>query len=164
MKSIVIFYSLEGNTELIAKAISEKTNADILELKPVKEYHKTGFKKFFWGGKSVVFNEKPELISYDKNLDMYDNIFIGTPIWVGTYAPPFNTFFNDIKLENKNIYLFACHGGGGADKFYDNVKKKIPNNKFIDSIDFCDPIEKNTQESLNRVYQWLRDNNLSLNK
>ena len=50
MKNLVIYYSLEGNTKLIAENIAKKIDADILELKTKKEYHKTGFKKYFWGG------------------------------------------------------------------------------------------------------------------
>ena len=46
MKSLVIFYSLEGNTKLIATTIATTINADILELKPNKKYHNSGFKKY----------------------------------------------------------------------------------------------------------------------
>lgn len=49
MKNLVVFYSLEGNTKLIADTIVEKINADILELKPKKKYPNLGFKKYFWG-------------------------------------------------------------------------------------------------------------------
>ena len=103
MKNLVVFYSLEGNTKFIASQIAKKVNADILELKTKKEYPNKGFKKYFWGGRSVLFNQKPELIESDKNINEYDNIFIGTPIWVGTYAPPYDTFLAENKIYNKNI-------------------------------------------------------------
>lgn len=61
MKSIVVFYSLEGNTRMIAQAIAKETGADLLELRPKQEIPKKGFRKFFWGGKSVVFREQPDL-------------------------------------------------------------------------------------------------------
>lgn len=155
MKNLVVFYSLEGNTKLIAHTIAEKINADILELKPKKKYHNSGFKKYFWGGKSVLFKEEPELISYDINIDDYENIFIGTPIWVGTYAPPYNTFLNQESICDKNIYLFACHGGGGADKFYKSIKESIPKNNFKGQIDFNDPLKGNKEEVLEKVNTWL---------
>lgn len=161
MKSIVIFYSLEGNTKLIGEAIAKKINADILELKPKKKYYDSGFKKYFWGGKSVVFKEKPELVPYNINLDDYDNIFIGSPIWVGTYVPPYNTFFSRETICDKNIYLFACHGGGGANKFYKNVKEIIPNNIFKGQIDFNEPLKQDKEEVLYKVYTWLEDTYLN---
>ena len=157
MKNLVIFYSLEGNTKFIAESISRKINADILELKPNKKYHNSGFKKYFWGGKSVIFKEKPEISSYDININNYDNVFIGTPIWVGTYAPPYNTFFDIEKINNKNIYLFACHGGGSAEKFYENVKQAIPNNNFKGQIDFNEPLKNNQEEVLNQIDTWLNN-------
>lgn len=160
MKNLVIFYSLEGNTKFIASEIAKKVNADVLELKSKKDYPKTGFKKFFWGGKSVLFNEKPQLYSNDKNINKYDNIFIGTPIWVGTYAPVYNTFLEENNISNKNIYLFACHGGGGAEKFYNNIKKAVPNNNFLSEIDFNEPLKNNKDEALDKVDRWL--DNLSI--
>lgn len=113
MKSLVVYYSLEGNTKAIAKGISEELNCDLLELNPKKQYPKGGFRKFFWGGKSVFFKEKPEIMPINLDLNEYDTIFIGTPIWVGTYAPPIKTFIEDNNLKNKDIAVFVCHGGGG---------------------------------------------------
>ena len=157
MKNLVMFYSLGGNTKFIAQYIAEKINADILELKPKKAYHNSGFKKYFWGGKSVVFKEQPELLSYDIDINSYENIFIGTPIWVGTYAPPYNTFFNTEKINNKNIYLFACHGGGSVEKFYKNTKEIIPNNRFKGEIDFYEPLKENKKEVEDKIDSWLKN-------
>lgn len=154
MSNLVIYYSLEGNTKFIAENIGGKNNADILELKAKKEYPRTGFKKYFWGGKSVVFGEKPELYPYEFKLDAYDNIFIGSPVWAGTFAPPLSTFFADNKIINKNIYLFACHDGGGADKFYKKIKEVIPNNNFVSQIDFIGAL-KNKGESISKLNRWL---------
>lgn len=156
MKSLVIFYSLEGNTRLIANTIAKTINADILELKTKKKYSDKGFKKYFWGGKSVIFKERPELESIDKDINSYDNIFIGTPIWVGTYAPPFNTLFEEYKIKNKNIALFACHGGGGANKFFESIKKIFPNNKFIGEIDFVDPLKNDKNENIEKAKVWTK--------
>lgn len=155
MKTLVIYYSLEGNTKLIAETIAKETSADILELKTKKEYPTGGFKKYLLGGKSVLFNQKPELMEIDVDIKEYDRIFIGTPIWVGTYAPPFNTFIENYNIENKKIGLFACHGGGGAKKFYKKLKSKLPNNNYIGEIDFLDPIKKDTDENLIKVIEWV---------
>ena len=156
MNNLVIFYSLEGHTKFIAQKIAEKINGNILEIKPKKEYVSSGFKKYFWGGKSVVFKEKPELLPYDVNIDDYDNIFIGTPIWVGTYVPVYNTFFDKENIHDKNIYLFASHEGGGAEKFYKNIKEVIPNNKFNGKIDFNRSL-KDKEDIIKDIEMWLDD-------
>ena len=90
MKSLVIYYSLEGNTKLIADTIKNELNSDVLELRTKKQYPNKGFKKYLCGGKSVILKEKPKLLNKYIDISIYDKIFIGTPIWAGTYAVPFN--------------------------------------------------------------------------
>ena len=77
MKTIVVYYSLEGNTDLAAKKIAEKTGADLLRLEPEKAYPDSGFRKFFWGGKSAVMAETPALRSYAFDAAAYDRIVFG---------------------------------------------------------------------------------------
>ncbi|MCK5289167.1 MAG: flavodoxin, partial [Candidatus Omnitrophica bacterium] len=86
MKKIVIFYSFEGNTKLIAESIAKTIGADLLELKPKSEMQSKGFMKYVWGGKAVMMKAKPELLPMDKDIKGYDILFIGTPVWAGTYA------------------------------------------------------------------------------
>lgn len=139
MKTLIVYYSLEGNTELIVNKIASHIKADILRLNPKKEYPTGGFKKFFWGGKSVIFGEKPELEEYHVTPEQYDNIVIGTPIWAGSYTPPIKTFLSKHKITGKNIYLFACHAGGGAEKCFQKLKEELKNNRIIETVDFLDP-------------------------
>lgn len=156
MKNLVVYYSLEGNTKLIAEVIKKELNADIVELMPEKKYPKNGFKKFFLGGKSILFKEKPRLLNKDIDINNYDNIILGTPIWVGTYAPPFNTFIKQYEINNKNIALFACHGGGGANKCFDNFKKEFANNNFIGEVDFINPFIQDKEENIEKAIKWIK--------
>lgn len=113
MKVAVIYYSLEGNTKKVAGKIANKFNADIYELKELKnKITNTGFSKYFWGGKQVVTKQKPQIEKINFNPEEYDLIFIGTPSWVATYAPVLRTFFSKYDIKNKKIGLFCCHGGG----------------------------------------------------
>ena len=81
MKRIVVYFSLEGNTEYIADELAKALPADKLKLVPKKAYSTSGFSKFFWGGKSAVMAEKPELEPYDVDLSVYDEIIFGFPVW-----------------------------------------------------------------------------------
>jgi flavodoxin len=154
MKAIVVYYSLEGNTELIAKLIAQNIEATIIKLKPEKEIAKEGFKKFFWGGKSVFFKEKPKLLNGKFDLGQYDTIIIGTPIWASSFAPPINTFLAENTIVNKNIFLFGCHSGGGAEKCFVKLKDILKDNKLKRTADFNDPIEKDVQEVMNKVHSF----------
>lgn len=154
VKSLVVFYSLEGHTKTVAKFISEELKSDLLELEPEKEIPKSGFKKFFWGGKSAIFKEKPILKSIIPDLNQYETIVIGTPIWAGTYAPPINTFISNNEIRQKKIALFAYHGGGGADKCFNQLKEALKDNEIVATIDFVDKNEIDNQKK-NEIRRWL---------
>lgn len=156
MKKLVVFYSLEGHTKSIANIIAEELNCDLLELKPEKEIPKTGFKKFLWGGMSVVFKEKPMLKNKIPSLTEYDTIFIGTPIWAGTYAPPINTFISENEIKEKKVAFFACHGGGGAKKCFDKLEVVLKDNTIIGTIDFSDSEDDEKQKRV-KVNEWLKN-------
>ena len=160
MKNLVVYYSLEGNTKLIAEFIAKEIGVDIIELKPKKEFPSSGFRKYVWGGKSVIFKQKPELMNKETDISKYDNIFLGTPVWAGTYAAPFNTFLDISTIKNKNIALFACHGGGGSEKCFANFKKELSENTFIGYIELVDPLKKETDSSLDKVKKWLQTLNI----
>ncbi|MBQ2161110.1 MAG: flavodoxin family protein [Firmicutes bacterium] len=59
MKTAIVYYSLSGNCEYAAKKAASILGADLIRLEPVKDYPDSGFKKYFWGGKSAVMAEKP---------------------------------------------------------------------------------------------------------
>lgn len=153
MKTLVVFYSFEGNTKLIAENIAETINADILELKPKKEMKSRGFMKYVWGAKTVIMRAKPELFPIEKNPENYDVLFIGTPVWAGTYAPPLNTFFLTSPVSNKKIALFCCHGGGKG-KIFNKMKKALEGNQILSEIDFREPLKKNTDANIQRARDW----------
>lgn len=149
MKRLIVFYSLEGNTEYIADMIVDKLSADKLKLVPKKAYADKGFAKFFWGGKSAVMAEKPELESYDVNLDDYDEIVIGFPVWAGTITPPIRTFVSDnmASLKEKRICSFACQSGSGAEKAFDKLKALLGIEEFTATAIFIDPKAKPSEEN-----------------
>ena len=152
MSTLVVYFSFEGNTKLIAEKIGETLHADIVELKTSKRYPTEGLGKYFWGGKSVVFGDKPTLTNEPIDISHYDTIIIGTPVWAGSFAPPIKSFVNDYKIRNKRIAIFANHGGGGAVKCFAKLKEALPGNKFIGEIAFVEP--KKNPESIDSAATW----------
>ena len=154
MKKIaIIYYSMSGNTEYVAKYISEKINADLIKIAPKKEYPHKGLKKFFWGGKSAVMGETPELEEYQFDYNKYDKIIIGTPVWASTFAPPIRTFINDNKdeLQKKSIAVFICYSGAGAEKTIEKMKKYLGVNELAAKLTLMDPKMKQTEENLKKI-------------
>lgn len=156
MSTLVVFFSFDGNTKFIAEKIAETINADIIELKTSKKYPTEGFLKYFWGGKSVIFGEKPKLINGSIDLNKYETVFIGTPVWAGSYTPPIKSFTRQYKLRDKRIALFASHGGNGAEKCFAKLKAALPGNRFIGEMAFLEP-KKNSEESSNKAVKWATD-------
>ncbi|BCJ95369.1 flavodoxin [Anaerocolumna cellulosilytica] len=157
MKTLVVYYSLEGDTKFIADLIAEELDSDILELKPQKEVPKDGFKKFIWGGKSVLFKEKPKLVNIITNFEEYDTIFIGTPIWASSYAPPISTFLSNVTISGKKLGFFACHAGGGAEKCFNKLSVELKDNTLLGTIDLVDPLKEDREKVKTQVKRWLHE-------
>ncbi|MBK1811461.1 flavodoxin [Clostridium sp. YIM B02505] len=157
MKSLVVFYSLEGDTKFIAEAISKELGGEIAEIQPVKQIPTSGFRKYLWGGKQVMFKDKPDIEVIDKDLSKYELIVLGTPVWASRFAPVFNTFLEKHQIENKKIALFCCHGGGKEGKTFGDFKEKLKGNDFVGEMDFEDPLKKDKDENLLKAKQWIRD-------
>jgi flavodoxin len=138
MKTLVVFYSLDGNTKFIAQTIAETVGADLLELKPVRQPASRGFSKYFWGGRQVMMKETPELLPFDKKPQDYDLLFIGTPVWAWRYTPALATFFSKVPLQGKKIALFCC-SGGGAGKTLEKMKDKLAGNEIVSQMSFIEP-------------------------
>lgn len=116
MKTVIVYYSMSGNTKYAAEKMAEMLSADLIPLVPRKAYPDSGFKKFFWGGKSALMGDKPALEPYAFDGDGYDLIIFGSPVWAGTFVPPLRTFLEDHRtdLNGKRIAAcFCCSGGPG---------------------------------------------------
>ncbi|MDD4202446.1 MAG: flavodoxin [Candidatus Omnitrophica bacterium] len=153
MKKIVIFYSLDGNTRFIAENIAKTIDADLLELKLKKEINSKGFMKYFWAGKSVMTKANPELLPIDKNVQEYDLLVIGTPVWAFTYAPALNTFFEQNTIKNKKVALFCCHGGQKGPVFK-KMKEALIGNEILSEIDFQEPLKNDHVKNIEKAEHW----------
>ncbi len=149
MKTLIVFFSLEGNTEYVANRMKEKLGADLLRLVPKKAYHDKGFAKFFWGGKSAVMAEKPELEGYEVDLSLYERIVFGFPVWASNFTPPIRTFIEDNKdgLSGKRFAAFACQSGAGAEKALAKLAKAVGVDDFELKEVFIDPKDKKSDET-----------------
>ena len=141
MKSLIVYYSLEGNTQYVADKVKEKADADILRLIPKKAYSNKGLSKFFWGGKSALMAEKPELEAYDVDLSQYERIIFGFPVWAGTITPPIRTFIEDNRkaLAGKRFSAYACMAGSGGDKALSKLAKLLEIPEFEATTILVDP-------------------------
>lgn len=158
MKSVVVYYSLTGSTGLVGKMIAGKLGADTVVLKPVKEIPVKGAGKYFLGGKSVMFHEKPKLLNDMIPIDSYDTLVIGTPIWAGSFTPPINTFLSDNVIKDKTIYLFATYSpGSNPEKCFGKMKEKLSRSRVKGTAGFDGVKKMSAKELDDRVRRFCRD-------
>ncbi|MBP7186934.1 MAG: flavodoxin [Ruminococcus sp.] len=153
MSTAIVYYSLNGNSEFTAKKIAEKIGADLIKLVPVKAYPKTYWKQLFWGGKSVVMKEKPNLEPYTFDADKYDTIIMGTPVWASTYAPPISTFLAEhgSELKGKRIAAFTCFTASGDEKTYKKLKETLGIDSLYATLGLADPKDKPVPDNEGKI-------------
>ena len=142
---------MEGNTKYVAEKIAEKTVADLLQLEPEKAYPTGAATKFIFGGRSAIMGDKPELKKYQLNLDSYDQVIFGTPVWASTFVPPLRTFIRQENLQGKKIALFACSAGGNAGKCFAKLKQELHIENEIPELSLQDPKKQKTQENESEI-------------
>lgn len=125
MKTLIVYYSFEGNTRYTARLLAEKLGADTLELEPVKDYPRGKASKFVFGGAAASFSATPELKPYVCELEKYDLIILGSPVWAGRAAPPLNTFLKSHDLRHSRVAAFACSASGNAGHLFEVLEKKV---------------------------------------
>ena len=136
-KSIVIFFSHAGdnysvgvidtgNTKIVADYISEITGADQFEIVTHKYDGMAYMPLIDLAKKEAADGELPPYEGAAPDLSKYDTVFIGGPVWWGTYPQVMFTLFRDINLDGKTVIPFTTHEGSGLANCVDDVKKAFP--------------------------------------
>ena len=137
MNKIVIFFSHAGdnysvgnievgNTKIVADYISELTGADQFEIVTHKYDGMAYMPLIDLAKKEAAAGELPPYEGQAPDLSKYDTIFIGGPVWWGTYPQVMFTLFRDINLDGKTVIPFTTHEGSGLANCVSDVKKAFP--------------------------------------
>lgn len=140
-KILVVYFSLDGNTEKIAKMICHKLNCTHLKLTPKSVFPQSKIIRFLMAGKQAVFKEAPSLASIELDLGQYPVLFLGTPVWAGNFSSPVRSFVKKYDISGKEIALFCTHKGqpvGALEKLEEYLAPR--NVTILKKIDFSDPM------------------------
>lgn len=128
-KTIVVYFSRTGNTEFIAEHIAEKLQADIFKVAAVEDYP-SSYKETVDKAKAEKNNNsRPAIKGTLPDLNNYDTIVLGYPIWHGDLPMPMYTFLEQAKADGKNIVPICTHGGGGDYSSDRLIQKALPKSK-----------------------------------
>ena len=111
MKGLIVYYSYTGNTEQIANLIQEQTQYDILVLEPTKPYSDNYQQVVDEEETKIDQNEIITIKNINIDLNKYDKIILGTPVWWYTMAPVVRTFLETYDIKNKQVSVFVTNGG-----------------------------------------------------
>ncbi|EAC8476548.1 NAD(P)H-dependent oxidoreductase [Listeria welshimeri] len=111
-KSLVVYFSQSGNTKTLANIIQKSTNADVFELELVQPYPDNYDQMTEQVGKEQKDHITPELSKKITDFDNYDTIFIGSPIWRSSLAPPMASFITSYNLSGKTVIPFFTSDSG----------------------------------------------------
>ena len=111
MKTLIVYYSYTNNTEKVAKKIAELKKYDILKLEPLVDYS-TDYQKVVDEEEAKMDSEEiVELKPINVDLNQYDRIILGTPVWWYTMAPVVRSFLSSNNLNGKKVIAFITNGG-----------------------------------------------------
>jgi flavodoxin len=82
----------------------------------------------------IASSHKPALKTKFNNINSYDVVFVGSPIWYGTIAPPVATFLSEYDLSGKIVVPFVTHARGGPARSFDDIAKLCPQSAVLDGI------------------------------
>lgn len=154
-KSILVaYFSRSGNTRRIATEIHKKVGGDIFEIQTVKPYPSDYDAVVAQVKQEQASGYKPALKTRIKNIESYDVVFIGYPIWWGTIPPPVRTFLSENNLSEKSIVPFDTNGGSGLGQSVTDITKLCPKSKILDGLAVTGTEAGTAQDE---VAEWLRD-------
>ena len=156
-KILIVYYSLTGSTRFIAESLKDSMDADLLELKPVKELNPDKGTKFMWGGAQSTMKKKPKLEPFEIDPLGYDLVIIGTPVWAWNFTPPVRSFLSMFDLTDKKVALWTCSAGTG-NRAMNQFMKALKNSKVIGhnqfQFAFKEPLEQELTEYSIRTKAW----------
>ena len=130
-KVLVLYYSQTSNTKNVAQEIATRLNADIEEIVPVVAYDGEFEATIQRCMKEREEGIKPEIKPLASDLANYDVIFIGYPVWFGTFAPPVGAFLDNVDLSGKKVVPFCTFGSGGLESSMKDLAEKQPNAEIL---------------------------------
>ncbi len=141
-----------GNTKLVADEIQKLTGGDEFEIVAEKNYDMPYNQLIKVAQDETRNGEFPAFKGEVKDIAKYDTIFIGGPIWWGTYPQVMFTFFKKYDLNGKTIIPFTTHEGSGLGSVVDDLKNQYPNANVTGAFSIAG---HNVRGGMDKVDRWV---------
>ena len=146
MKTLVTYFSTSGTTKRVAETIATTINGDLFEIEPQVPYTDADLNWMNKKSRSSVEmadkSSRPEIKNKVENLNDYNRVIIGFPVWWYTAPTIINTFIESVDLSGKTIKAFCTSGGSGIDKCVSDLQATYPDLDFAKGIRFMGDVSK----------------------
>ncbi|MGB4691649.1 MAG: flavodoxin [Atribacterales bacterium] len=131
---LIAYYSRSGNTRKLAQLIHQKVGGTMHEIQPEIPYPASYNATVEQAKKEIQAGFRPPLKTKIEHIETYDTIFLGSPNWWSTIAPPVATFLEENDLSGKTIIPFCTHGGGGRGRIERDIAKLCPQSAVMPAL------------------------------
>jgi flavodoxin len=153
-KILVAYFSHSGNTREIANQIHKSAGGDIFEIQSVKPYPHNYDAVVEQAKQELESDHKPALKTKMENIKPYDLVYIGYPIWWGTFPAPVKTFLSEYDFSGKTILPFCTHEGSGLGRSVTDISNLCQKSTLLDGIAIWG---RNVKTAQNKVSEWLQN-------
>ena len=119
-KTLVAYFSASGVTEKKAKLLAEVTGGDLFEIEPTERYTQADLNWMDKKSRSTLEmndpNSRPAIAKKVVDMDAYDTVYVGFPIWWYVEPSIINTFLESYDFSGKTVIPFCTSGGSGTGK------------------------------------------------
>lgn len=131
---LIAYYTHSGNTKKVAEQIQKEVGGTMIEIEPETPYPRDYDTVVQQAKKEINDGYKPPLKTKADGMETYDTVFIGSPNWWNTNAPPIDTFLSSYDLSGKTVVPFCTHGGGGQGRTAKDVAALCPNSTVTEGL------------------------------
>lgn len=142
MSTLVIYFSQTGTTKAAAEKIARTKKADLVEIKPERPYEMSYLKTVLTSIKEIVTKARPKLAMEIPDIQKYDRILIGFPIWCGAVPNVVLTLLDALDLNGKHAAVFTTSGSTKPMKLAVSLKKSYPEVKWHKPLNANDMTEE----------------------
>lgn len=123
MRTLIIYASQSGKTEVVAKTLSNKLNTDIIKINDLK--NRTGYKNRVIATLDAFREVKTDIQPMRVDVSDYDLIYFGTPTWASKPSPAIITIIDRCDLRGKDVILFATMSNSGGAATIERMEEKV---------------------------------------
>ncbi len=157
-RKLVAYFSASGVTAKVAETLSEAIGADLYAIEPEVPYTKADLNWMDKQSRSTLemkdLSSRPAIKGGCDNMDEYDTIFVGFPIWWYVAPTIINTFLESYELAGRTIVPFATSGSSGMGKTNEKLQPSCPNSKLIEGKVFKKTVGKD------ELAEWVKSLNV----